>query len=169
VGLLLRVFKRHYCFVQFCFGNASVCLVISASADASTRSQFWYKINAIFSAIQFRFQFPFESWHRRWVGNSRRLTVPRACGRNKKNTVADRSASWIEFRWQVQSMLTTESQHRQMVFNSLRCTQPVKNAQKRSDMVVLPDSETQSSRCVHGRLKSVGQLTRQTGKSCSAV
>jgi len=57
-----------------------------------------------------------------------------------------------------------------MVFDSLPCTQPMKIAQKRSDMVVLPGREIQSSRCVHDRLKSIEWLMRLIRiKNCAAV
>jgi len=64
----------------------------------------------------------------------------------KSTSDARKSARW----WQVRrshSMLIIERQHRQIVFDSLRSTQPVNIAQKWSDVIVLPDGENHGTPC----------------------
>jgi len=105
---------------------------------------------------------------RRWQGNSRRQPVPHVCGCNWKagssiveRFVLDTTSAVVDdrrccpettsdartsrFRWQTRwshSMLTMERQHRLTVIDCLPCTQPAKNAQKRtSDKIWLTDRE----------------------------
>ena len=66
-------------------------------------------------------------------------------------------------------MLAAKSQDRQTVRDSLRGAQPMEIAQQRSDVIVLPNRENESSRCIHDGLQSVKKLHRETGESRAAV